>query len=436
MLSGLVLRSVLPGSASPLAATLSLPLIGLWEAAVLHQLSNGFDDALAYCLRLLVDFLVTRDASRAVLVVVWTGLGLLIAHYLHPSPYPHPDYDHPHRHRQSSKSIRRPPSRSRTLTPPPLASPLPPLFSPTAAPTPILPATLIQSSPPLHSVLVLEQNPAEPNPPSPILVSTPVFQLPSTEGSQTPTDADRLLSPIAEETEDSPIPVPAPALSYTPIDPSVILPIPNPLPYPRPVSTDPALRDQGELPTPTQAPVADFIRQPQLSPLSIDTIQTFNSLDQALTASEDASLPSASEISDASDPLERAEDWRTLARKKEKRCRKLEEELRRALDENRSHDALQLKRYKQDASSKAVEYHRKAARRQFQARNSTEDIPKSIDVNGLRPPEALEKVEEAFSKVLVAGSHTLKIKGLHGPGSRADVKQYVIEGMKEYVICC
>ncbi len=69
------------------------------------------------------------------------------------------------------------------------------------------------------------------------------------------------------------------------------------------------------------------------------------------------------------------------------------------------------------------------------ARNSNEDIPKSIDVNGLRPPEALEKVEEAFSKVLIAGSHTLKVKGLHDPDSRADVKQHVIEGMKEYVVC-
>lgn len=58
-------------------------LIGLWEGVVtlhfLKKMPKSFDPYIAYAVRLFVDFLVTENLTRLVLVVVWTGLGMVLA---------------------------------------------------------------------------------------------------------------------------------------------------------------------------------------------------------------------------------------------------------------------------------------------------------------------------------------------------------------------
>ncbi|EDR11945.1 uncharacterized protein LACBIDRAFT_313933 [Laccaria bicolor S238N-H82] len=58
-------------------------LIGLWEGVItLHfvkKMPSSFDPYVAYGVRMFVDFLVTESLSRLILVVVWTGLGMVLA---------------------------------------------------------------------------------------------------------------------------------------------------------------------------------------------------------------------------------------------------------------------------------------------------------------------------------------------------------------------
>lgn len=58
-------------------------LVGLWEGVVtlhfLRKMPRSLDPYIAYATRLLVDFLVTENLSRLILVVVWTGLGMILA---------------------------------------------------------------------------------------------------------------------------------------------------------------------------------------------------------------------------------------------------------------------------------------------------------------------------------------------------------------------
>jgi hypothetical protein len=58
-------------------------LIGLWEGVItLHfvkKMPSSFDPYVAYGVRMFIDFLVTESISRLILVVVWTGLGMVLA---------------------------------------------------------------------------------------------------------------------------------------------------------------------------------------------------------------------------------------------------------------------------------------------------------------------------------------------------------------------
>ncbi|OCH93727.1 hypothetical protein OBBRIDRAFT_789931 [Obba rivulosa] len=58
-------------------------LVGLWEGAVLHHFLYKFpsstDPYVAYAFRLFVDFLFTTSLSRMAIVVLWSGLGVLLA---------------------------------------------------------------------------------------------------------------------------------------------------------------------------------------------------------------------------------------------------------------------------------------------------------------------------------------------------------------------
>ncbi|KAJ3552623.1 hypothetical protein NP233_g12839 [Leucocoprinus birnbaumii] len=62
---------------------LSGTLVGLWEGVVtlhfLKKMPGSFDPYIAYAVRLFVDFMVTENVIRLVLVIVWTGLGMVLA---------------------------------------------------------------------------------------------------------------------------------------------------------------------------------------------------------------------------------------------------------------------------------------------------------------------------------------------------------------------
>lgn len=58
-------------------------IIGLWEGVVLlhflQKMPYSFDPYVGYAVRLFIDFLVTESITRLLLVVVWTGLGMVLA---------------------------------------------------------------------------------------------------------------------------------------------------------------------------------------------------------------------------------------------------------------------------------------------------------------------------------------------------------------------
>ncbi|KAK0451003.1 hypothetical protein EV421DRAFT_1202097 [Armillaria borealis] len=58
-------------------------IIGLWEGIVLlhflQKMPYSFDPYVGYAVRLFIDFLVTESITRLLLVVVWTGLGMVLA---------------------------------------------------------------------------------------------------------------------------------------------------------------------------------------------------------------------------------------------------------------------------------------------------------------------------------------------------------------------
>lgn len=58
-------------------------LVGLWEGIVLQHFlqkwPKSFDPYIAYAVRMFVDFLVTESVARMLLVLLWTGLGMILA---------------------------------------------------------------------------------------------------------------------------------------------------------------------------------------------------------------------------------------------------------------------------------------------------------------------------------------------------------------------
>ncbi|KIK69208.1 hypothetical protein GYMLUDRAFT_639698, partial [Collybiopsis luxurians FD-317 M1] len=71
--------STVPNSSLKLTGT----LVGLWEGIVLLHFTQkwpkSFDPYVAYGVRLFIDFLVTQNVLRQVLVLLWTGMGVVLA---------------------------------------------------------------------------------------------------------------------------------------------------------------------------------------------------------------------------------------------------------------------------------------------------------------------------------------------------------------------
>lgn len=79
---GLGLRFVV-NTTSPHDFRIASTLIGLWEGVVtlhfLKKMPSSPDPYIAYGVRLFVDFMATENLTRLVLVIIWTGLGMVLA---------------------------------------------------------------------------------------------------------------------------------------------------------------------------------------------------------------------------------------------------------------------------------------------------------------------------------------------------------------------
>ncbi|KZT22600.1 hypothetical protein NEOLEDRAFT_645317 [Neolentinus lepideus HHB14362 ss-1] len=78
---GLGLRGLVNAVTGP-NASVSGVLVGLWEGAVLHHLTNAsrsLDPYIGYALRVVVDYFWTEDSQRVIIILLWTGLGMLLA---------------------------------------------------------------------------------------------------------------------------------------------------------------------------------------------------------------------------------------------------------------------------------------------------------------------------------------------------------------------
>ncbi|EAU91165.2 hypothetical protein CC1G_03333 [Coprinopsis cinerea okayama7 len=69
--------------ASRASFKLTTVLVGLWEGIVtlhyLKKMPNSWDPYIAYGVRLFIDLIVTESIERLVVVVIWTGLGMVLA---------------------------------------------------------------------------------------------------------------------------------------------------------------------------------------------------------------------------------------------------------------------------------------------------------------------------------------------------------------------
>lgn len=151
----------------------------------------------------------------------------------------------------------------------------------------------------------------------------------------------------------------------------------------------------------------------------------------------------------------RGEELRRKAREGEKIRAELEDERRRAEREGRPLEALSLRIKVRDLDNEAQKLHEKAARRYyagmftflvcfgrliltlvtFEALNTVE-ISDKIDVHGLRPREAFDRIERTIVKASSEGKSVVRVivgKGLHSMNQQPTLKPAVQREMQRFV---
>ncbi|KAF9527274.1 hypothetical protein CPB83DRAFT_856279 [Crepidotus variabilis] len=134
----------------------------------------------------------------------------------------------------------------------------------------------------------------------------------------------------------------------------------------------------------------------------------------------------------------RGDDFRQLAKEKENTRAAIDEERRRAEMEGRSLDAVNLRIKLRDLEAEVQKLHEKAARRYYAARN-TLDISNKIDVHGLRPREAFDRIERAIVKASTEGKSVIRVivgKGLHSVNQIPTLKPAVMREMQRLQFPC
>ncbi|KAF6761253.1 hypothetical protein DFP72DRAFT_35594 [Ephemerocybe angulata] len=156
IISGLFLRIASNGIHVDRLAKVSSALVGVWEGVVVHQMSSRssseLDHYLAYGLRVLIDFVVSRDQTKAIMILVWTVLGAFASEFVTPRSVLRSSPSK--RDRRSRSSRNRTSHTRRTVPHPGLASSNPPtanlpLFPPNARATPQFSVTKPPSPPSL-----------------------------------------------------------------------------------------------------------------------------------------------------------------------------------------------------------------------------------------------------------------------------------------------
>ncbi|KAF8973011.1 hypothetical protein BDZ97DRAFT_1912609 [Flammula alnicola] len=134
----------------------------------------------------------------------------------------------------------------------------------------------------------------------------------------------------------------------------------------------------------------------------------------------------------------RADELRQKAREEEKLRAQLEEERKLAETQGRTMDALQLKIKVRDMDAAAYKLHEKAARRYFVSRNPVAQSHK-IDVHGLRPREAFDRIERAIvqaNQEMRSIVHVIVGKGLHSINQQPTLKPAVLREMQRLKFKC
>lgn len=157
ILTGLGLRIFLGGLDEALGKV-SPALLGLWEGAAIHHLSNSnkpssSDQYLAFALRLAVDLVLTGNLQRMFIVLLWTTLGAVAAESVKPARYYESKRE---RRRRSSRSV---PARVRVYHSPitPQLSQTPLAHTPPSRPPPRdISPQLSPSRPPSHPSFFLD----------------------------------------------------------------------------------------------------------------------------------------------------------------------------------------------------------------------------------------------------------------------------------------
>ncbi|TFY63837.1 hypothetical protein EVG20_g6154, partial [Dentipellis fragilis] len=131
--------------------------------------------------------------------------------------------------------------------------------------------------------------------------------------------------------------------------------------------------------------------------------------------------------------LLRADVLRDQAQSEEAERDRIGRDRKKALLERRHTDALRHKVEYEEAHDRAMNLHKRAARRYFKAHNlSTE--PQTIDVHRLKVPEAIRQTEIALRDTLVEGGTQLRVitgRGNHSAGKIPVLKLAIVREMTE-----
>ncbi|PPQ98212.1 hypothetical protein CVT26_003463 [Gymnopilus dilepis] len=133
-----------------------------------------------------------------------------------------------------------------------------------------------------------------------------------------------------------------------------------------------------------------------------------------------------------------ADELRQKARQEELLRAQFEAQRRQAEADGRTIDALALKIKVREMDAETYKLHEKAARRYFVARNPLA-TSSEIDVHGLRPREAFDRIERAIVKAHDEKRTTLRVivgKGLHSVNQKPTLKPAVLREMQRQGIPC
>ncbi|KAA1471822.1 hypothetical protein DENSPDRAFT_837918 [Dentipellis sp. KUC8613] len=461
-------------------------LVGLWEGAVLYHFlekwPTSFDPYVSFGVRLFVDFLFTESLARLTIVLLWAGLGMIISDVTPAFWYDRSLRRFVRRTRRYVKHFRlssikfpiSPTSISRvrfTTTPRTLTGAA--STSNGSSNTSVFTAPILRRRVPgqfpgyTSESSATSIRPRRPIPASSLPPSIPrTAATTSASGSNSTSKLDTLdgfeiIPPAAEIPsiedlyEDSPrtptttsaaLPVPAPSMPVPEVYEHPLPPLPAPAlglaPQPQPEihETQPSMDDMPEIQV--QEDLVANARPREAEPPAYEEVEVSEKPEKS--AEPGSSLDRHSEAGDTvrssiisggnrNSILLRADVLRDQAQSEEAERDRIGKERKKALLERRYTDALRHKVEYEEAHERAMNLHKRAARRYFQAHNLSAE-PHTIDVHRLKVPEAIRRTEIALRDTLVEGGTQLRVitgRGNHSVGKIPVLKLAIVREMTE-----